>query len=125
MQWLIFLLAFEIGTTPYNGWVMQDGVHVQETPQHYTTFEVEAEAFEHLFIGGEIRTRMYGVKDSWTFSPFADEYTFRAGVRFGPVEMGFRHLCTHPVVPYIASSGVDIAYEGAYEELYVRVELRR
>lgn len=121
MQWLIFLLAFEIGMTPNNGWVMQE-VHVQEQPQLYATFELDAQAGP-VFAGGEITTRMYASENRYTFYPFADEYTFRTGLRWGPVEVGFRHLCTHPVIPYIETSGADIQYEGSYEELYIRVEV--
>ena len=126
MNWLVLLFAFEVGMVPNNGWVMQEfDYHLQEQNQYYTEFEFEAEAWDTLFVGGKIKTRMYDSPDSWTYKPFTDEYTFNAGLRFDFLEIGFRHLCTHPVIPYIRSSGAKINYEGAYDELYFRIEVKR
>lgn len=109
---------------PVNSWVMQDaGQYFIDNQQYYTQFEIEAEAFEHIFIGGSVKTMMYARDNYRTFKPFVDEYMFYTGLRFGPIEAGFRHFCTHPVVTYMGLRDTDIKYEGAYEQIYLRVEV--
>ena len=123
MQWLVFIFALEAGFVPTNNWVMHEtDYYMQEQNQYYVEFAIEAELFEYAFVGGTVKTRMYdGAK---YFSPFTDEYMFNAGLRFDMLELGFRHFCTHPVIPYIQSNGADINYEGGYEEIYFRIEVK-
>lgn len=124
MNWLAILFAFEVGMVPINMWTVEEQA-IQNRPHYYTQFEVEAEAFNTFFVGGEIKTRMYAIDDDYMFSPFTDEYMFNTGFRVGIVEAGFRHMCTHPVVPYIKTNGIRVDYEGGYEEIYLRVEVKR
>jgi hypothetical protein len=52
-------------------------------------------------------------------------YDFSAGVAFGPVELGFRHVCgPHPVrtYPRITSDGPIAPFEGAYNQIYLRIQ---
>lgn len=118
---------------PLNGWVMYEtDVYTAEEMQYYTELDAEVLLFEHIFIGGAVTTRSRTAREKYgipyNFSPFTDEYLFKAGIRFGNVEIGFRHLCTHPVIPYINSvrqvNRTPITYEGAYEEIYLRFEGR-
>ena len=119
--------ALELGAVTENAWLMYEtDPYIMSSPSYYTELEVEVEIADMLFAGGSVKTRMWDSDGSWTFYPFNDEYIFNAGLRFDPVEVGFRHLCTHPVIPYISATAPDVInYEGSYDEFYIRFEIRK
>jgi len=86
----------------------------------YAQLDVEAEAWGAVFVGGSIRTNVWRLEDGFGFWPERDLYGFRAGLRLGIVEVGFRHWCTHPVMPMLLGA-CDPLWEGGYEEVYLRI----
>lgn len=125
MTWLIFIMALEAGIVPESGWVMREQSYVHPDPLVYTQFEFEAEAWETLFVGGSIKTVAQKAEYGWTFAPNYDRYVFTAGVRAGQLELGWRHMCMHPVFAYIGQRPREtVDLEGAYDEFYIRIEGR-
>jgi len=131
MSWLWLFFALELGSVPESSWVMYESQFVQPSPVLYVQFDGDVRIGEeqaYLFIGGMIRTTVQPQDGSWTFSPSSDQYLFRAGIRVGVAEIGFRHFCTHPVFPYLGAKEIitgerpTVRYEGAYDEIYVRFE---
>jgi len=126
MSWLLLLFYIELGSVVDNEWVMYEAASdLHQSPQYYTELGARAEMFDHLFIEGMVKTRMYSRNDNYTYRPFTDEYTIGMGLMFGNIEVGFRHFCTHPVIPYIETVSPGIRYEGGYEELYIIFDTRR
>ena len=132
MTWLAFFFALELGWLPSGEFAMYElGPFADIFPVRYTAYtdlEAEVELFGHVFAGGGVRTSIWKLDDGgYAFWPFNAVYRFYVGVRAGPLELGFRHFCLHPVVPYFGLAGglYRAAWEGAYEELYVRVSNRR
>jgi hypothetical protein len=126
MNFLALMFVLELGLLPCNEWVMYESEIISpEAVQWYTHLEGEVEIGELLFIGGAVTTRMEATSISLGgFVPFTDEYRFTLGFRFGPMEAGLRHMCTHPVIPLMLVNDPEvITYEGSYEELYIRFEL--
>lgn len=84
-------------------------------PETYALMEVEATLFAHAFIGGSMRSYQF-IEDYRIggFYPHRMEYSFWAGLRWGPVEVGFLHMCSHRVM----GSGMNMAYE----QVYLRLE---
>lgn len=125
MSWIAVLFAIEAGFMPMNSWIEYphtDGTAIAET--YYTHLDGEALLFDAVFVGGHVTT--YMVPAEYGFSPTGATYEFRAGFRFEPLDVGFRHVCgPHPVNAYPqfgVRRDIDGAFEGAYEQVYVRLE---
>ncbi len=94
-------------------------------PVEYTAYaELEAEVvlFNMLFAGGGVRTSVWQLEDTgYALWPHKAVYQFNAGLRIGVVEMGWRHYCMHPVIPYFKLAKPLPIWEGAYDEVYLRI----
>ena len=126
MDIIALLFLVEVGILPNNAWLMYENQVVRpDALQYYTRLHAEIELAEVFFIGGAVTTRMEADQlQPGSFYPYTDEFLFTLGFRWGVMEVGFRHLCTHPIIPYIAVSNPEvITYEGSYEEVYVRFKL--
>lgn len=116
MSWLLFVFALEAGIVPT---ISHGGEVLQWHPLvGYTQLECKAQMLNgHLFIGGTVKTYI-----TWSdpyFSPRFVVYDLGIGMRFGLFEAGYRHRCSHDVVP------LSPLIEGGYDELYLRVEVER
>jgi hypothetical protein len=128
MTWLALFFALELGYLP--GGVVE--TYYFEKPEwmelqgsFFTEFEAEAELFGVGFIGGELKTYMNKYAVNKSFKPLAAEYAFYAGLRWSALELGFRHYCTHPVVPWMYYQDVTPQWESWYEEIYLRLEVEK
>ena len=95
-----------------------------EDSGYYTSMEARVEAWA-LFAGGTVQTYMINSDGHYSFSPLQVTYDFEAGVQWGIVEIGFRHVCgPHPVRTYPMLGGDDpvAPFEGAYNQIYLRME---
>lgn len=132
MTWLAFVFALELGMLPSGTYAIYDpptqtrleGYRLEEhdvTGTYYALFDFELAAGS-LFAGGAVKTDVYARESEWTFWPHTAWYSVRAGARYGPVEIGARHYCTHPVVPWLSDARPQ--WEAAYDELYMRFTAR-
>lgn len=128
MTWLALLFAIELGVSPYGGWALYDEPHgyVYEQVEKlnaYTELEAEAALLDgHVSVGGSLRTWVARM-DPASYAPFWATYGFWVTASLGPVEAGWRHLCTHPVQVYTALVERSVpGVEGGYGEFYVRYE---
>lgn len=122
LLWLLF--ALEVGAVTQPGWVV-NGFYEQPEPGpvYYTEFEADVTLLEVLFLNTTLRTDVKPVNSLLSWSPFWVTYAITLGLRVGPVEMGWRHLCTHPMQPYITYYGVSVpVLEGSFDEVYLRFE---
>lgn len=127
MNWLALFFALELGWMPAGDFIMYTVPPEIYSVRcsAYTELYVEAELFGIGFIGGGIRTSIWYNGEGYTFWPNRATYEFRAGARWGPLEIGWRHFCMHPVIPMFEYVHPDAIWEGAYEELYLRVSSGR
>ena len=102
---------------------------VSVTGTVYTELEARATAWGVLWVGGMVRTFAWDQAGTYSFMPFRLLYQFEAGVTLGALEVGFRHYCTHPQWVYMwalqsqePTYGQGARWEGAYEEVYLRIE---
>jgi len=130
MNWLIFLFALELGWLPQGNFAMYNvsDRFMKVYPVKYTAYvdmEAEVVMFNTLFAGGSVRTSVWQFdSDSWTYFPHKAVYGFFAGVKTRKVEVGFRHYCIHPVIPFFGCVEPKPIWEGSYEEVYIRVTNR-
>ena len=123
MNWIILLYFIELGYSPFYQSlnVMEESSRINAENIYYITLDAEVVILDHLFIGGAVKTYFQDQKDNYTFYPFEADYLFKAGLRFGPLEAGFRHFCLHPVRPYEMYYQPQGSTDGAYEEFYIRI----
>ena len=139
MNWLVFLFALEVGIIPQGNFVMYDRqpevfyyeghyyypVSVEANQlacSFYADLAVEFQIVEIFYVGGSVRIPMDWAGGS--FSPHATYYDFQAGARFGPVDVFWHHACRHPQMTYMYDYTTLKGWEGAYDELGIKVEGR-
>lgn len=121
MSWLTLFFALELGLLPNYGFVMYEpDATVIADNSLYTDFEASVEVYG-FYVGGGMRCYFWKDLDGYDFSPFQMTYRFDAGWRNDRLNIGFRHYCMHPVVPW-SSQMPEKNWEGAYEELFIRFE---
>jgi hypothetical protein len=122
MNWLVLWAALQIGLSPSSGVVEYQQPPLLGEIVAYTQLEAEARMLnEVLFIGGMVRTEV--VLDSFDeWNPTLASYGFVAGARIGLIEIGFLHVCQHPVVPYYNVYRPVIRWDGWWREFYIRLE---
>jgi hypothetical protein len=125
MNWIVFLFAVEAGFMPMSHWTEYPQAHFENRAGSlYTELETEIQLFWIAFVGGRVVTSMLPSEDTYMFNSLTATYAFSAGFRIGQLEAGFRHVCgPHPVDSF-RSEWYDEAFEGAYEQVYLRVEGR-
>jgi hypothetical protein len=126
MNWLALFFALELGIIP-QGYLQ---TYYNETLSNYELsgngyimLETEAQLLGFVFIGGNVKTYINKYTANTSFSPVNAEYAVKVGMRFDFIELGFRHYCTHPVVPWLYHRNVSPQWEGAYDEIYLRLEV--
>jgi len=76
-------------------------------------------------VGGGMRNYFWKDRGEIGFCPYQMTFRFDAGWRNEFLDIGFRHYCMHPVVPWLALTEAPMCeWEGAYEELFVRIHGR-
>lgn len=124
MEWLFLLIALEFGYIPTGHVTMfeQDrGYSTKETFYGQLDAEIQMDIF---YVGASIKTFMKPKSGKHAFSPERVDYWFRLGMRYKSIEIGFRHLCVHPIV----YTYIDVAkplWGGVYEEVFIRLSNER
>ena len=126
MNWLLLFFAFEMGALPsYELRSYEDLDNtVIDNFSMYTQLEVEAVIFDYFFVSGGIKTSVFPRGDRLGFVPYESDYIFGAGIRMENIEIGYRHLCIHPTLPYRWFLIPSVTYDGAYDEVYLRISNR-
>ena len=125
MTWLAFVLVLEAGWLPHGGFAMyQVPAVIDVTGSFYVDMQAEAVAWKHLYLNGGMKTFMWSQEGNWTFWPHTELYNVGAGVRLGVFDLGWRHYCVHPVMPYSILYDPVLKAEGSWDEVFLRVEVR-
>lgn len=129
MNWLVLLFAIELGFAPsyrsLNVTPNTVGINITENIG-YVLFEVEVVAWDTLFVGGSIKSYVQFMKDDLTnYHPFEIDNYFNAGLRFGQIEVGYKHRCIHPERPYEIIYRSESSRDASYDEFYVRMEFKK
>jgi hypothetical protein len=120
MKLLAIIFILELGYVPEAQLWNYTNELIVEKHQLYSEFIVEAVFLDTFFITGGIETRTHKSTDFWGFVPIRDLYRFGAGVKLDHFELGWRHMCTHPVAAnwHFVTSQVS---EAAQDEFYLRI----
>jgi hypothetical protein len=127
MSWLLFSAFLELGAVLNGGAANYDMSPYASPLQglYYTELGCELSA-QGLFAGGSMTAEIQKRAADHTFGVSMMTFGFEAGYRTGPVEIGYRHSCYHPLIPYepyYAKMGIVFrpSYEGGYDQVYVRI----
>ena len=128
MNWIALFFAIELGFAPSyaNLNVVPLNAELDVTENiGYVLFDAEVVVWDKLFIGGATKTYVQTTKDIFNFHPFESDYLLNTGLRFGQLEIGYKHFCLHPTRPleivYQYSQSTDVSYK----EFYIRMEVKR
>lgn len=128
MNWLVLLFALELGFSPnyvsMNLAIPEPELNVTEDIG-YVLFEAEVVAWDHLFVGGAVKTYIQGTGSLTNFHPFESDYMFNAGLRFGQLEIGGKRFCLHPNRPYNILYNTQGDTDASYTEYYIRMEFKK
>jgi len=123
MSWLVFVFALEVGLFPNNSFIMYqpNPAYVIDAVGFYTDLEASMESYG-FYVGGGMRCYFWKDRDPLDFYPYQMTFSFDAGWRNEFFEIGFRHYCMHPVVPWLAlTEAPECQWEGSYDEMFIRI----
>lgn len=93
---------------------------------YYIEFGIDLYFYNLFFINGSINNLFHARKDELEFYPDCDKYQIAAGIRYKFIEIGYEHLCFHPIFP-LSSNGRKLInntiLEGGYDKYYINFEL--
>lgn len=128
MNLFLVLLAFEFSTLKG----MQDFyLPVSEEIKnyydwsYYLQFDVELIIKKLFYIKGSAKILMYKEKDSHEFLPTALSSLFEAGIKHDGFSIGIRHICIHPIVPYLDNKNIMLFTDQTADEIFVRYEIEQ
>jgi len=120
MNWLVLAFALTLGYTPNdNEWQYSPPPQVWSTESALIVcMDAEVRAWNALYAGGSLGVPVWSVPGGYW--PQSLQSVIRAGVRFGGVEVGWSHLCSHPVMPFQPMYDERTLWEGGYDEFHVK-----
>ena len=123
MNWLVLAFALQLGYSPLAQVTEYQPPSVVMSSQGlFVGMDAELRVWDHLYFGGGMEVPMWisgaSVGPLW---PYSLQSVVRAGVRFGGLEIGWSHLCTHPIVPYQPFFGEQPLWEGATNEFHIKL----
>ena len=127
---LIFTLIFNISYLPDYG--IDYGINNYQVEKvdldntFQAKFEIDLYFFNLFFLHGSIQNNFNSVKNKLEFYPDCDQYRFSTGLRYKQIEIGYEHLCFHPIFPYSANGRQknNALLEGSYDKFYFNLELQ-
>jgi hypothetical protein len=121
-SWLVLSLYFTFGYIPEGQIVMYSPPsRVVDSGMFYQQFDVEANLFKWINVGGTIKVEDWILRDEFSFLPQSLLSAVYVEVEKGPITLGFKHTCIHPVIPYQPIFGLDSLMDAFRQEIYLRV----
>ena len=124
LWFLSLMFSLELGYAPYYGSLNSlpvENVYIRDESVYYISMDADVIVFDNFFIGGAIKTYIQDKTDNYTYFPFESDYMFKAGFRYENLELGFRHLCLHPVRPLEIYYQPQGSTDASYEEFYIKI----
>ena len=110
------ILIIEVGLIPFGTIALYD---IEELPSWYSDLTVGLEVGPLYFVGN-LQTLAY--RYGRMFSPHTVVYGIEGGVKLKHLSFGYRHLCTHPVVPFYDFTNGTIIGDGGGDVFFMRFE---
>ena len=126
---LSIILALELsmadGTSELYNLPTDELVHEYFENNIYLTFDAQIFIYEYFYVKGSAKILMYAEKEEVLFFPAALSSFFEIGYTMNGFSVGWRHLCTHPIVPYFGDNDFTKFYDEFGDELFIRSETKK
>ncbi len=121
-SWLVLYFALQAGLVSQT---MTINDQTWQTPPNTleATMEAKAVLFDHLELGGFMRSWQMP-QSAFQWSPFRIDYGVEAALFWGPLRVGVRHECEHPVSDFLDGGVLAVPPNGNVTELFVRFAAR-
>jgi hypothetical protein len=127
MPWLVLAYALTFGFVPQDVFVFYTppdttSYNINSNQQFSVDMAAELRIAGIGYVGGDIRIYEWMNEAAFLdFWPNRGAFSFRAGLRFGGLEIGYEHYCTHPIAPYLPYFHYDLKWDGGYDEFHVKL----
>jgi hypothetical protein len=114
MKWLVLSYLISLGSMNYHQFTPATMYVATPDNTFQTTLGVEAQLIDnHIFLGGTVETWETSLNDGY-FSPWESLYVFNAGIRWGGLEIGYKHECDHPTFSSSSLPGFCVVSDEIY-----------
>ena len=125
MQWLTLWFALQSGLFSQTMRIapINQGYIGWSTPPNTieATMEARVLLFEHIELAGFMRSYQVPA-DITSFAPFRIDYGASASIIYGPLRIGVKHECDHPVSQVGSISLTDSVFASQSTSLFIRFE---
>ena len=123
----IFKCAIEMGLTLESTYSVDNiDLYQQDYNLSYIEFYPEIYFLEWLRIYGKARVDMYNTSEDnqkINFNPVHLSSLFGFELLLDNVEIGFKHLCVHPIIAWNEINFSEQYINKAYNQIYVRIQI--
>lgn len=117
---LAILFSIEFGFLPIDNFELHQTWKTENYNNYYMENTIELSIYDIFYLGGDTRITASNINIK-NFYLSEIWFNFFLTLKFKGFEIGFRHFCEHPLMPYISKNGIgEIIAEGAYEEIYIK-----
>lgn len=122
----MLLYSFETGYIPLNVYniyttdAQNDVLCSKNDKVFYTKFGSFLK-IKDFTIGGDIRINCWKNDKGMSFFPHKAEFEVKTEYKIKNFILGAKHICVHPIVPYVLESVPTMHYETTYQEIYVKI----
>jgi hypothetical protein len=125
MTWLVLVMAVQLGFYPQGGVVMYEPLSIIDASgMFYQQMEAKAVLFGLVEFGGSVKVNDWIERGSVNFWPEGLASEFFVHVLIGPITVGWRHECIHPVMPYLPVSKASALWDSWTDDVFVRAQIR-
>lgn len=122
---LILTLGMELSMFPFSTLHLYEPTgSVQDSPSFSVRYSTELLVNKHIFLRGSIDISEVP-SSGGTFTLTAGQYAVSGGFQWKSLEIGYEHMCFHPLLTYTPlRPKANILYEGAIERLYIKATIK-
>lgn len=121
MDFIVLLLTLQTGVYTDDA-LSLGGSSYREDQTYFIQAEIEVRAWDSLFFRAKEETKAIDPTTNG-FAPIHAEYLAAIGVRLGKLEVGFEHVCLHPIQTANADFRQSpLQLYGGHNKLYVQYE---
>lgn len=109
-----------IPQTGYTSWITPVVKQYEYKDIFYLNLDFKYFPVKYIWIGGNANTYMLKDIDYFTFNPFYICYRFNAGVKYNNMELGYEHMCQHPITACGYIFDTILKEDSYYDKFYFK-----
>jgi len=93
--------------------------------QYFLTFNAEIFLYEYFYVKGAAKLLVYSHNKDVLMYPRALSSCFELGALLHGLKVGWKHFCTHPIVPWYGDNGFVQFYDESGDEFFIQYETEK